>query len=106
MLEPETRLRLKGCSETLVISAGAWRELVEIARERGWQSERAIACYWGDIGLEVTAIDARRLALALEALGDHLLHHDNQYPCESVDALIDDLGVLVVFCRAGAFRVC
>jgi hypothetical protein len=101
-----TKLRLKGTGTTLVISADAWRELVEIAENNGWHSEHPATCYWADVGLEVTAVDARQLGRALERLGDHLAHNQQQYPHEDVSELIGDLGDLVAFCGSGGFRVC
>jgi hypothetical protein len=101
-----TNLRLKGPSTTLVISAGAWRELLEIAGNNGGRAEHPAACYWADIGLQVTAVDAKRLGRALERLGDHLAHNQQQYANDDVSELIEDLGDLVEFCGSGGFRVC
>jgi hypothetical protein len=106
-VEPDstTRLRLQGQDTTFVIGAAAWRELVEIASKKGWQSEHAPACYWADVGLEVTARDARRLSQSFEALGDDLVNSVDQYLDEDVSQLVADLGELLVFCRAGGFRI-
>ncbi len=104
--ESPSRLRLKSASTTLVISVEAWRELLDIAGNNGWRSEHPSACYWADIGLEVTAIDARHLARALEVLGDYLACNQRKYRPEDVSSLIDDLGDLVAFCGSGGFRVC
>jgi hypothetical protein len=101
-----TKLRLMGQDATLVISADAWRELVEIAGSNGWRPEHPAACYWADIGLEVSATDADRLGRALEVLGDYVAHNQKQYPHEDVSELIGDLGDLVAFCGAGGFRIC
>lgn len=105
--EQVTQLRLKGQETTFSITADAWRELVEIAGKTGWQSEHAPVCYWSDIGLEVSAADARRLSGALEGLCDLLTDNKTRYPDElAVSQLIDSVGLLVVFCARGAFRVC
>ena len=101
-----TKLRLKGPSTTLVISSDAWRELLEIAEINGWHSEHPSACYWADIGLEVTDIDARRLGRSLEILGDYLAENQRRHPHEDLSELIGDLGDLAAFCTAGGFRVC
>lgn len=108
MVQPEigTQLRLKQQEATLVISVDAWRELIEVAQRKGWQSEHAPACYWGDIGLDVTAADAGRLARVFEVMGDFLVHEQSDFPVEDVAELVHDLGELVIFCRAGGFRVC
>lgn len=107
-MEPEstTRLRLEGRDTTFIICAEAWREIVEIASEKGWRSVHASACYWADIGLEVTVTDARRFARVLETIGDDLVQNVEQYPYEDVSQLVADLGDLMIFCRAGAFRIC
>ena len=65
-----------------------------------------MVCYWSDIGLAVSAIDARRLSRALEGLCDLLVENKSQYPDEVVSQLIDSIGHLVVFCSRGGFRVC
>lgn len=105
-LDATNRLRLQGREETLIICTAAWRHLVETASDRGWRSVHPPACYWGDIGLEVTATDAHRLARALEAIGDDLVNNADRFAGEDVSQLVADLGDLLIFCRAGAFRVC
>ena len=99
------QLRLQQPQATLMVSANAWRNLVETARIKGWPSEHPTACYWGDVGLTVSDRDARRLARVFEAMGDHLAHHQQERP-EEAEELIGTLGELVLFCRAGGFRVC
>ena len=101
-----TQLRLKQQEVTLVISVDAWRELIEVAREKGWKSEHSPACYWGDIGLNVTKPDARRLARVFEAMGDYLAHDQIQHRPADVAELVDNLSELVMFCRTGGFRIC
>ena len=105
MEDQETQLRLMQQDATLVISASVWRELIDVAQQKGWRSEHAPACYWGDIGLDVTASDARRLSRTFEAMGDYLVHGEIQNTAEHTK-LVEDLGELVIFCRAGGFRVC
>lgn len=106
MQSDQTQLRLRQQDATLVISADAWRELLEAARERGWQSEHAPACYWADIGLNVTAADARGLARVLELIGDYLALNQSQHLPAEIEELVDNLGELVIFCHSGGFRVC
>lgn len=98
-----TQLRLRQEGVTLVIAADTWRHLIEVAHDKGWPSEHPPACYWGDIGLDVQASDARRLAGAFETMGEYLTKRESQ---SANTELVQSLHVLAIFCQEGGFRVC
>ena len=103
--ESTTQLRLlQENGATVLIAAEAWRQLIEVAKSKGWPSEFPSSCYWGDIGLDVEASDARRLGRTFAAMREYLI--DAKDERADTSELLTSLDALVVFCKEGGFRVC
>ena len=99
--------RLKETAGTLFTTPDAWNELLEAAEQFGWRPAQGRGLYRADVGLVISANDARNLATALDDLARTLrLDRLVVVPDEHRARLLSDVQLFCRYCRAGSFRIC
>lgn len=104
--ESDTRVCLRRQTNSFVIAADAWRELLDLAWKMGWRPAYELARYRTGSGLSVSTLDAHRLSLAFEELCGYLAKHRFRYAQDDFSQLINGLSHLAEFCDGGEFCVC
>lgn len=99
-------VRLEGTGGVFCFVQAAWEMMLQTAVDNGWKPEQLLSLYVADIGLDVSAQDARSFAVAIEkALDDAGTEQDGTDLLGALDDNREQTEALIAFCRSGGFRV-